>query len=254
MNDKKQEVLALIPARGGSKGIPRKNLLMVAGKPLISYSIQQALASNLVTRTIVSTDDKDIADIACKYGAEVPFMRPSEFASDFSPDIDVFRHALLWLREKEGYECDCVVHLRPTGPVRRVQLIDKAIQLLLDNPHADSVRAVSKAMQTPYKMWHMENGLLKPLLSVAGMKESYCQPRQLLPQVYWQNGYVDIVRSGIIIDKGEMCGDRILPFLVNEPIYELDYLESIPALEKALKELENGTTTFVEDKGERYSV
>src|SRR4249919_39335 len=113
-----ENILALIPARGGSKSIPRKNLLPIAGKPLIAYSIEHALMSQHVTRTVVSTDDPEIASVARACGAEVPFMRPAEFAQDLSTDLEVFRHALTWLREHERYECGLVVHLRPTGPVR----------------------------------------------------------------------------------------------------------------------------------------
>src|SRR5437867_12897651 len=130
------EILALIPARGGSKGIPRKNIKVVAGKPLIAYSIEQALASRFITRTIVSTDDPEIAKVARDFGADVPFMRPSEFAQDLSPDIEVFRHALESLRKSERYVCELVVHLRPTGPVRRVELIDRAIETMLGDPEA----------------------------------------------------------------------------------------------------------------------
>ena len=116
------EVLALIPARGGSKGIPRKNLIRLVDKPLIAYSIEQARESRFITRTIVSTEDNEIADVSLKYGAEIPFMRPKEFAEDLSPDIDVFKHALLWLKDKEEYQPELVVHLRPTGPLRKACL------------------------------------------------------------------------------------------------------------------------------------
>ena len=95
--------LALIPARGGSKGVPRKNVMLIAGTPLIAYSILQAKTSKRINRIIVSTDDDEIAKVAQDWGAEVPFMRPSEYAHDFSPDIDVFRHALSWLEKHEGY-------------------------------------------------------------------------------------------------------------------------------------------------------
>ena len=137
------QILALVPARGGSKGIPRKNVLPVGGKPLIAHTIEQARASRLVTRTIVSTDDAEIAAVARAYNAEVPFMRPAEYAQDMSPDIDVFRHALEWLMEHEGYRPDLVVHLRPTGPVRRVAVIDRAITLMLEQRDADALRSVS---------------------------------------------------------------------------------------------------------------
>src|SRR5262249_25075379 len=116
----KPDVLALIPARGGSKSVPRKNLLPVGGKPLIAYSIGHALAASSITRTIVSTDDDEIARVAAEHGADVPFRRPAQFATDFATDLEVFRHALEWLAEEEDYVPELVVHLRPTGPVREL--------------------------------------------------------------------------------------------------------------------------------------
>jgi N-acylneuraminate cytidylyltransferase len=232
------EILALIPARGGSKSIPRKNLLPINGKPLIAYSIAQALGSRHITRTVVSTDDAEIADVARSYGADVPFMRPSEFAQDASTDLDVFRHALATLRDRDGYQCDLVVHLRPTGPVRRVARIDEAITRMIADPSADALRSVTAPAQTPYKMWRVAAGYLQPLLSVDGVEEPFCMPRQSLPPVYWQNGYVDIIRPRVILEDGLMCGRRVLPFVMQDPIFELDYPEDIPAVEAALRELD----------------
>ena len=123
----KLDVLALILARGGSKSVPRKNIIEINGKPLISYTIKQALASNLITRTIVSTDDDEIARISKTWGAEIPFMRPSAIARDDSIDIEAFIHCLDWLKQNENYEPELVVHLRATGPVRRIEVIDRAI-------------------------------------------------------------------------------------------------------------------------------
>ena len=234
------EILSLIPARGGSKGIPRKNVLPVAGKPLIAWSIGHALACPRITRVIVSTDDEEIAAVAANYGADVPFLRPSEFAQDLSPDIDAFRHALDWLTKHERYECELVVHLRPTGPVRRVEQITAAIDRILSFPEADSLRSVTWPTQTPYKMWHIDDGWLTPCLRVPDVEEPYSMPRQILPEVYWQNGYVDIIRPRAI-RAGRMAGDRVLPFVVEEPVYEIDYLEDLPAVEKALCDLEAGS-------------
>ena len=248
------EVLALIPARGGSKSIPRKNLLMVAGKPLVAHSIDQALASRHITRTIVSTDDLEIADVAREFGANVPFMRPLEFAQDHSPDIDVFRHALEYLRDCEGYECELVVHLRPTGPVRRVELIDEAIELMLNHPEADSLRSASRSIQTPFKMWRIEKGYLEPLLSLEGIAEPSCLPRQVLPQTYWQNGYADIVRPRAVLEHGSMCGRKVLPFIVGEPMLEIDYEEDIPKVEEALLKLAEFGRSKRKREVRRYSV
>jgi N-acylneuraminate cytidylyltransferase len=247
------EVLALIPARGGSKSIPLKNLLMVAGKPLIAHTIEQALNSRKITRTIVSTDHEEIAAVAREFGAEVPFMRPTEFALDWSPDIDVFRHAVEWLRDHQGYEPELIVHLRPTGPVRRVELIDQAIETMLSASAVDSLRSVNRAVQTPYKMWSVDQGILRPLLQLEGTTEPYNLPRQQLPQVYWQNGYVDIVRPRTVL-RGLMSGGSILPFIVDEPMLEIDYEDDVAKVEEALLKLrETGQIEPDADPG-RHSV
>lgn len=230
------QVLALIPARGGSKSVPRKNLLQVAGRPLIVYSIEQALACASVTRCIVSTDDAEIAAVARQAGAEVPFIRPAELATDTATDLEVFRHALLWLDEHEAYRPELVVHLRPTGPVRQVAVVDQAISRMLSTPEADSLRSVMLAEQTPYKMWRIEEGVLVPVKKLPGVTEAHSLPRQKLPLVYWQNGYVDIVRPRTVLEKASMAGELILPFVVEGPALELDYPDQIPALERALLE------------------
>jgi CMP-N-acetylneuraminic acid synthetase len=248
------EILAIVPARGGSKSIPSKNLIPVGGKPLIAYSIEQARTSRLVTRAIVSTDDAEIADVARAHGGEVPFLRPAEYAQDMSPDIDVFRHALQWLVDHEGYRPELVVHLRPTGPVRRVELIDQAIALMLEHPEADALRSVSAPIQTPYKMWRIDDGYLRPLLTVEGVTESYCAPRQSLPDVWWQNGYVDIIRPRSILELGLMCGHTVLPFVVDEPILEIDYADSLPLVEEALARLKTDEPRREIQDGKRFSV
>jgi CMP-N-acetylneuraminic acid synthetase len=248
-----QQVLALIPARGGSKGIPRKNVMTLAGKPVIAYSILQAQASRRISRIVVSTDDEETGRVARQWGAEAPFARPAEYAQDSSPDIDVFRHALSWLKENEGYEPDMVVHLRPTGPVRRVELIDQAVDLLAAHPKADAVRSVSTAHQTPYKMWRITSeGRLQPLLRIDGVADCQSLPRQRLPAVYWQNGYVDVIRPRAVLEKNSMWGECALPFIVEETLFELDYPEDIPAIEVALKRLDEGL--IEPSKGERHPV
>jgi CMP-N,N'-diacetyllegionaminic acid synthase len=233
------EVLALIPARGGSKSIPRKNIILVAGKPLIVWTIEQALTCQRITRVIVTTDDDEIAAIAKNAGAEVPFKRPSEFAGDFSPDIDVFRHAVSWLMHEERYQCDLLVHLRPTGPVRKLQLITDAIDLMLAHPEADSLRSVSWPVQSPYKMWRIEEGWLRPLLSVPGLVEPQSMPRQILPETLWQNGYVDITRPRTVL-AGRMAGEKVIPFVIDEPIYEIDYPEDLSMVEVVLRSFTDG--------------
>jgi CMP-N,N'-diacetyllegionaminic acid synthase len=231
----------LIPARGGSKSIPRKNVIEIAGKPLIAWSILCARESARISRVVVSTDDAEIASVARQWGAEVPFVRPSEYAQDASPDIDVFRHALESLAQSEAYRPDVVVHLRPTGPVRRVEDIDAAVDLLASHPDADAVRSVSLVRQTPYKMWTLrDDGNMQPLLRLPGLPDCQSTPRQLLPPVYWQNGYVDVLRPRAVFEKNSMWGDRVLPFIVDTTLFDLDYPEDIAPVELALRRLERG--------------
>ncbi len=215
------EVLAIVPARGGSKSIPRKNIRPLAGHPLLAYSIAAGLQAVSVTRVILSTDDEETADIARGYGAEVPFLRPQELATDTTPDLPVFQHALGWLETEEGYRPDVVVQLRPTSPMRPLDCVDTAVEMLLAKTEADSVRGVVPSGQNPYKMWRIsEDGHLKPLLS-NDLDEPYNMPRQELPLTYWQTGHIDAIRPATIMEKSSMSGDIILP-LILDPAYTVD--------------------------------
>ena len=221
---KKPEVLAIIPARGGSKGIPRKNIKSFAGYPLIAYSIAAGLQSELTTRVIVSTDDEEIAEVARKWGAQTPFLRPAEFAAANTLDLPVFQHALTWLKEHEGYVPDIVLQLRPTSPARPRTLLDDAIRLLMDHPEADSVRGVVPAGENPHKMWRVdpETGLMHGLLKVDGIDEPYNAPRQKLPVVYWQTGHIDAIRPERTFMAGDsMSGKNILPLFL-DPSFTID--------------------------------
>jgi YrbI family 3-deoxy-D-manno-octulosonate 8-phosphate phosphatase len=217
------EVLALIPARGGSKGIPRKNIRLFAGFPLMAYSIAAGLQAECVTRVIVSTDDEEISAFANQYGAETPFIRPPELAQDETTDLPVFEHALKWLEENQDYKPEVVVQLRPTSPIRPRNCVDAAVNLLLDHPDADCVRGVVTAGQNPYKMWRIpdENGPMTPLLEVGGMHEPFNVPRQLLPPVYWQTGHVDAIRVSTIRQKHSLSGEKVYP-LILDPRYSVD--------------------------------
>ncbi|HEX7621805.1 MAG TPA: acylneuraminate cytidylyltransferase family protein [Anaerolineales bacterium] len=211
----KPEVLAIIPARGGSKGIPRKNIRTFAGHPLIAFSIAAALQAEKVTRVIVSTDDQGIAEISRRYGAETPFLRPAELAGDGTTDLLVFQHALTWFEEKEHYRPDVVLHLHATTPVRPLGCLDQAVRLLSDRVQAECVRSVVEAGQNPYKMWRIDpvTGQMVPLLTVPGVAEPYNAPRQSLPPVYWQTGHVNAIRPATI-RSGSMTGKVILPIII----------------------------------------
>jgi len=205
------EALVIIPARGGSKSIPRKNIKPFAGYPLIAFSIAAGLASESISRVIVSTDDEEIAEIAKEYGAEVPFLRPEELSKDITPDLPVFQHALEWLQSNDQYQPQIVVQLRPTSPLRRKEHIDQAVLRLLERPDADSIRTICIPFQNPFKMWRIgADGFMQPLISM-DISEPYNLPRQALPEVFWQTGYVDAAWSKTMLDKNSMTGDSILP-------------------------------------------
>jgi N-acylneuraminate cytidylyltransferase len=215
----KAEVLAIVPARGGSESIPRKNVRSFAGHPLLAYSIAAGLQAATVNRTIVSTDDEEIAEIAKRYGAEVPFMRPAHLAERTTPDLPVFQHALEWLDREQGYRPEEIVHLRPTSPLRPLDCVDGAIEALLTDAEADCTRGVVSSGQNPYKMWRIDHGRLSPLLP--DISEAYNLPRQELPPTYWQTGHIDAIRSTTIMQKKSMTGDRILPWLLAQE-YSVD--------------------------------
>ena len=207
-------IVAIIPARGGSKGIPRKNLVNIAGKPLVAHSITHALESTLINRVIVSTDDEEIANVSKKYGAEVPILRPSELAQDHVLDLPVFEHILQYLKDTENYETDIVVHLRPTAPYRKVQWIDEAIELLLQNKEADSVRSVSEPSQHPYRIFEIKNNYLEPIMKHRH-PEPYLLRRQDLPRMYFYNCVIDVTKPQTIFNKHSMTGDKMLPYIMD---------------------------------------
>jgi CMP-N,N'-diacetyllegionaminic acid synthase len=208
-------VLALVPARSGSRSVPDKNVLSFRGRPLLAHSVEHGLRARNVDRVIVSTDSPRYRDLALAAGAEVPFLRPAALAGDRSTDLEVFAHALEWLETHEGYRPELCVHLRPTSPMRRVRDVEHAVDLLRGDPTADSVRSVTLAPHSPYKMWRLrEDGTLQPLLQ-ATEPEPYNLPRQSLPAVYLQNAAVDVVRSAVVREHQSMTGTRILAYVMD---------------------------------------
>lgn len=234
-------VLGLVPARGGSKGIPRKNLTPVRGLPLIAHTILAARKAHSIDRLIVSTEDEEIAEVAERFGAEVPFRRPVELAGDLTPDLPVFLHALEWLERHEGYKPDLIAHLRPTSPLRTAHHIDEAVAILQGRPEADSVRSVSVPSESPFKMWRLTDGFLSPLLSVADHREHWNLPRQLLPAVYWQNACIDVTRYATIANGRSMTGERIVPYVMTGmPIVDIDTSWDVALVEMLLTQQSQG--------------
>lgn len=197
---KDPKVIAIIPARGGSKSIPHKNILPLAGKPLIYYAIREAFLSRKLDWFVVSTDDPKISDICKKYGADVPFLRPKKYAQDKTREQPVFKHALLWLEKHRGWKPEIILNLRPTAPLRRAEEIDACIQLMRKT-NCDSIKTVVPAYMHPHKMWWMGNNnkLIPVLKTRKRIRYGPDLPRQDLDDVYWQDGYIDVTRRKFIL-------------------------------------------------------
>lgn len=227
------QILALIPARSGSKSVLDKNIRPISGKPLLVYSIEHALACRLINRTIVSTDNPIYAEIARQHGAEVPFLRPVELSQDTSTDLEVFAHALNWLRRNEGYVPDICVHLRPTYPIRNVEDVENAVQILIDSPDIDSVRSVAHVSETPFKMWfRSDECLLSPVVQT-DINDAYNLPRQLLPQAFIQNACIDVVRTSVITEMESMTGSMVYGYLM-EDNFDIDTEHQLKNVERFL--------------------
>lgn len=224
------EVLAIIPARSGSKSVKDKNIRMINGKPMMAYSIGHALQAECIDRVIVSTDSGKYAQIAREYGAEVPFLRPAEYATDTALDIDVFEHALRYLEENEGYLPEIVVQLRPTYPVRRISDIENMVKYMRDNPDIDSIRCIAPAKEIAYKMWFKdENNMLRPVMT--DIPECYNMPRQQLPKIYYQNACIDVVRTEVVLKQHSMSGRKISGYEMDEN-FDIDTEEEFLAAER----------------------
>jgi CMP-N,N'-diacetyllegionaminic acid synthase len=211
----KHKIVCVIPARGGSKGIPRKNIKLLAGKPLIAYTIEQALQSQYIDRTIVSTDDTEIAGVAQQYGAEVPFMRPADLAGDHVTTIDVLLHAVQWLEEQEKFDFDILVLLHATTPLRSVDDINSCIKMLVETK-ADNVFSVAEAHRNPY--FNMVEVGDDGMVTLA--KKGDYATRQSAPKVYDMNASIYVWWKNALKNEKKI-------FLKNSHIYVMPKERSI---------------------------
>lgn len=223
-------IIALIPARSGSKGVPKKNVKSLEGYPLIAYSIIAAKQSKEIDRVIVSTDSEEFAEIAKRYGAEVPFLRPKEFASDKSTDKDVILHLMDWLKENENIEPELIVHLRPTTPLRDPKLIDESIRSIKGSSEATALRSAHEMAESVHKVFEVEGGFLLGLFPDDPRPEYYNLPRQTFPSSYSPNGYVDIIKPDFVRKNDSLHGPKMLAFITPLSV-EVDRLEDFEYLE-----------------------
>lgn len=219
----------LIPARKGSKGILKKNIISYRNHPLVAHSIILSKNISSISRTIVSTDCSHIKNIAIKYGAEVPFLRPIEIAGDLSPDIETFKHYLNWLKKNKQKLPDYIVHLRPTYPNRSVNLLNDCLDKIINSQNNySSLRTVVPLNKSLFKMYLIEDDLLIPnRKEFKGIKEPYNQVRQILPTTYLHNGCIDIIKTTTILNNS-MTGNKIYPYKMNKnDISDIDSKEDL---------------------------
>ncbi|MBI5928567.1 MAG: acylneuraminate cytidylyltransferase family protein [Chloroflexi bacterium] len=208
-------IVALIPARAGSKRVQGKNSRPLAGHPLLAYTIAAAQHSGIFSAIILSTDGPEIANIARHYRAEVPFLRPSEYAGDKSPDIEWLRYALHRLKD-EGRSFDAFSILRPTSPFRQAETIQRAWAQFLAAEGVDSLRAVEKCKQHPGKMWVIRGNRMTPLLLNPIGVPWHSTPYQALPKVYIQNASLEIAWSRVVFEQDSIAGEILTPFLTSD--------------------------------------
>ena len=225
----KENVLAIIPARSGSKGVPGKNIALLGGHPLIAFSIAAAKLAG-IERVIVSTDSEEYASVAMRYKAEIPFMRPAEISSDQSTDFEFMRHAMDWMVDKENSVPEYWLHLKPPTPLREPQIIKNALELIQLHPEASSLRSGHEAPESPFK-WFLkdEKGFFKGLRENL-TPEKANQPRQMFPKIYNPDGYIDIVRSSHVLHHTTLHGEKMLVF-ESPQCAEIDTQEDFEYLE-----------------------
>ncbi len=220
------KIIAIVPARSGSKGVPGKNIRPLAGKPLLGWIIEAAKRSGFIDRVICSTDSAEYAEIAGQFGAETPFLRPAEYATDAATDIQVLTHAVNWLETHENYHPDIILRLQPTNPTFTTELIDEGIQKLLSTAGADSVRAIAKCHKHPYKMWKRSRteGFIEPFFGpeITHYQEPFNLGRQQLPEVFLQVGVMEVLHYHTLIDMKSMAGTKVIPLIIENELNIID--------------------------------
>ncbi len=219
------KIISIIPARSGSKRIKDKNIRLFKGKPLLVHSILHSLESRFIQRTIVSTDSKKYAKIAEKYGAEVPFLRPKNISRDKSTDLECFKHCLNFLKDKENYVPDFIVHLRPTYPLREKKLVDNCVKELLRKTKYHSLRTIYKSEDPIEKMWYQRKN--KSIYNPITLKnQNHSVSDQSLKQSYHQNSCVDVLRVKYTISMSKIAGSKILGYEMSHN-YDIDTISDL---------------------------
>lgn len=228
-----EEVIAIIPARSGSKGIKDKNIKLLCGRPILEWSLKAALKATLINKVYISTDSEKYAKIAEKVGVNVPFLRPSEISQDNSSDLEFVLHTIKEIG-KNNIHPKYIVHLRPTTPIRDPSVIDEAIKYFINNKTFTSMRSVQKMSESAYKTLEIVNNQLMPLNGIK-LNFDVNSARQNFPDTYEANGYVDVLSTDFILNNNHIHGEKVLPF-ITESTQELDIETDFSYLEHLVKE------------------
>jgi CMP-N-acetylneuraminic acid synthetase len=237
----RQNILAVIGARSGSKGLPGKNIRPLHGKPLLAWAIEAAKRSKYITRVVLSTDSEEYAAIGRQYGAETPFLRPADLANDTAADFDWLHHATLWLKEHEGWQADLIVRLHPTSPLVRTEDIDTLIEKMMEDDSATSAYMVTKVSKHPYKMWREAgDGYIAPFISeeITGMKDAFNKPRQSFPQAF-SHCNAAVIRWKTLIEEQSMAGKKVASHYIDQ-VVDIDTLQDFERAEAVLRKAEEG--------------
>ncbi|MBI2640909.1 MAG: acylneuraminate cytidylyltransferase family protein [Candidatus Sungbacteria bacterium] len=234
-----KEILGIIPARGGSKSIPRKNIKIFAGKPLIAWAIETLKQSGAVSRVMVSTDDEEIAKAAKDFGAEVPFMRPKELAEDLTPTLPVLQHAVQWLQDNEGYRPDYVVLLEPTSPSKRPFHVKGVVEMLLKTG-VDSVISVAEVPGVFSPHWQIKIGEDDRVeLFTGGTMKDVIRRRQDLPKTYYRNSSIYVFKPELLFaDDPSFYGEDVRAYVTDSKYaFDIDTSEDWEFAERQFKKI-----------------
>lgn len=237
-------VLCLVPARSGSLGVPRKNIRLFDGHPLLAWSVIAAKATKGIDRTIITTDCPEMAAAGKKYGAEAPFLRPAEIAKDRSIDVEYMLHALDWLQKEDGWIPDYIVQLRPTTPLRKTEVISAALEAFIGDPTASSLRSAHLLVDPPQKLFQIVNGRFQGFFPDDPRPDYFNLPRQTFPKTYKPNGYVDVIRVETLKRTGRLYGSEIFAW-VTPTAFQVDSEEDLVFLEWILKRDGNPLRAFL---------
>lgn len=239
------KIYSIIPARSGSRGVPKKNIRLLGGYPLIAFSIAAAKLTKSIDRVIVSTESIEIAEIAKKYGAEVPFFRPAELAGDKSTELEFLSHFISWFKQNEKSVPDLIVQLLPTTPLRDPKTIESAVKMIKTTSPGSSLRSAHELAEPPQKMFQInKKGYFEGFFSDDPRPDYFNLPRQMFPKAYHPNGYVDIMRPNFILKNNRVHGSKILA-LITEHVTEIDRPEDFEYLEYQIKKTDNPVYNYL---------